>query len=123
MTINRRRAPSSRTSSEKKKRGHENEEKYAALIGGTRILGVRKGDIRDRIGKLHSVKSGDKKWQGCLYGYDTIAGCRYLEILKPCLEAFPQSSEKYFSDREECIAYKESYLTKFTEPKQKELHS
>lgn len=109
MTINRRRAPSHEISSEKKLGGHQRERKYAALIGGEHLSGTQKGDVKDKQGKLHSVKSG-RKWQVFLYRYDRISQSNHLNILLPCLEAFPKSHEKYFKDRTTCIALKEAYI-------------
>jgi hypothetical protein len=108
-TINRRRAPSSAISSEKKLVGHERENNYAALIGGQVIHGIQKGDIRDKNGKFHSVKSG-KKWQVFLYAYKRISNCRTLNILQPCLDAFTDDYNQYIKDREECIGFKEKYV-------------
>ncbi|MSR79041.1 MAG: hypothetical protein EXS59_02755 [Candidatus Taylorbacteria bacterium] len=109
MTINRRRAPSSQISSDKKLGGHKQEEIYAALIGGDVVHGTQKGDVKDKNGKLHSVKSG-KKWQIFLYGYNRISTSLHLKILQPCLEAFPEDSKQYFKDRTTCISYKEDYI-------------
>ena len=107
--INRRRAPSSEISSNKKVKGHETEEIYSKLINGAVIKGTQKGDVVDVSGKLHSIKSG-KKWQIFLYSYNRIYSCNYLKILLPSLEAFPEDSIKYFKDREECISFKENYV-------------
>lgn len=109
MTINRRRAPSSQISSDKKLSGHKQEEVYATLIGGKVLHGTQKGDVKDKNGKLHSVKSG-KKWQVFLYGYNRISASLHLNILKTCLEAFPEDSKQYFIDRIKCISYKEDYI-------------
>jgi hypothetical protein len=109
MTINRRRAPSSKISSEKKLSGHRREQNYASLIGGKVIGGTQKGDVKDKNGDLHSVKSG-KKWQVFLYGYNRICNSSYLSILQPCLDAFPEDSNQYFEDRIKCIAFKEAYV-------------
>lgn len=106
MTINRRRAPTSAISSEKKKSGHKQELIYSNLINGTIIHGTQKGDVKDLDGKLHSVKSG-KKWQVFLYRYDRIANSQYLNILKPCLDSFTINGKQYFTDREKCIEFKE----------------
>lgn len=109
MTINRRRAPSSAISSEKKISGHKNEEKYAKLIKGKVIAGTKKSDVVDQAGSFHSVKSG-KKWQIFLYGYERIKSSQHLNVLLPCLEAFPSEADLYFKDRTKCIAYKENYV-------------
>ena len=59
------------------------------MIGGVVIKGIQKADIKDKNGKLHSVKSG-KKWQVFLYAYNRIAASKYLNILLPCQDAFPE---------------------------------
>ena len=112
MTINRRRAPSSEISSEKKLSGHHREFNYATLIGGEVLRGTQKGDVKDKNGNLHSVKSG-KKWQVFLYAYSRISASRHLNILKPCLDAFPEDYEQYLFGREKCIAFKEEYIRKY----------
>ena len=109
MAINRRRAPSSEISSEKKKSGHKNEEFFAALIDGQIIKGIKKKDVKDKSGKFHSVKSG-KKWQIFLYTFNRISDSLNLNILKPCLEAFPEDYDSYLKDRVLCISFKEEYL-------------
>lgn len=109
MTINRRRAPSSEVSREKKQGGHTNEAEYALLIGGKTIPGVGKGDVLDNRGKSHSVKSG-KKWQVFLYRYDRIEGSRYLCELKACLDAFTIDYPRYVGDRNKCIEKKENLV-------------
>ena len=110
MAINRRRAPSSLISSQKKLGGHKTEVVYALLINGTVIHGTQKGDVQDRINNLHSVKSG-KKWQIFLYGYNRISNCLHLNMLLPCLDAFPAEYSTYLVDRETCIAFKEDYIS------------
>lgn len=109
MSINRRRAPSSEVSSEKKLSGHSREASYASLIGGATLGGTIKGDVVDKQGNLHSVKSG-KKWQVFLYRQNTISSSRFLKILQPCLDAFTSDAARYFEDREKCIAFKEDYI-------------
>lgn len=108
MTINRRRAPSSAISREKKNSGHRAEKVFAELIGGEIIKGVQKGDVIDLEGKIYSVKTG-KKWQIFLYGAERIQNSNYLNILHPSLDAFPRNEAEYFSAREKCISFKESY--------------
>jgi len=112
MAINRRRAPSTEISREKKLGGHQREDDYALLIGGKVIKGVQKGDVEDQNEELHSVKSG-KKWQVFLYGYNRISSSKHLNILLPCLDAFPIDSSQYFKDREKCIAFKENYVQNY----------
>jgi len=118
MLINRRRAPSSEISSEKKIGGHKREDEYAALINGTVIKGTQKGDVRDINQNLHSVKGG-KKWQVFLYRYETISNSHFLNILKSCLDAFPEDYDKYLEDRTRCIALREKLVTEIGKEKVK----
>jgi hypothetical protein len=111
MKINRRRAPSTQISRDKKLGGHQKENEYAEIIGGKKIGGTEKGDVRDQNGLLHSVKSG-KKWQVFLYSYNRICSSKHLKILQPCLEAFTMNSQQYFADRVKCISYKEKHVRK-----------
>ena len=102
--INRRRAPSSQLSSEKKLGGHKREEIFANIIGAEVKKGIQKTDVEDQLGNKYSVKSG-KKWQIFLYTYNRISDSSFLNILLPCLDAFPNDSSQYFKDREECISF------------------
>jgi len=120
MTINRRRAPSSQISRDKKLGGHERENDFAGLIQAKTISGTQKGDVIDEKGNLFSVKSG-KKWQVFLYGYDRISSSRHLKILQPCLEAFTKDPQQYFKDRIKCIEYKEAYVKAHGRAKAKQL--
>ncbi len=106
MAINRRRAPSGDISREKKLGGHKSESVYAALIGGSTISGTGKGDVKDRSGLQHSVKSG-KKWQVFLYRYDRIVKSNDLSELRSCLDAFTADYDRYVGDRIKCIELKE----------------
>jgi uncharacterized C2H2 Zn-finger protein len=107
MSINRRRAPKSEVSRKKKLDGHAGELEYAGLIGGEVLPGVGKGDVKDRQGFLHSLKSG-KKWQLFLYNEERIRRSRSLGLLAPCLESFAWDKKEYFKHREKCIAFKET---------------
>jgi len=120
MPINRRRAASSKISSEKKLGGHKNEDEFAGLISGVVIKGTQKGDVEDPEGLLYSVKSG-KKWQVFLYGYERINNSKHLQVLQPCLEAFPKDSSLYFKDRTSVIEFKEQYVKKHGREKAKKL--
>jgi hypothetical protein len=111
MAINRRRAPSSQISHDKKMEGHQAESEYARLIGAQTISGTGKSDVEDLNGSFHSVKSG-KKWQVFLYGHDRISNSEHLKILEPSLNAFTEDAEKYFEDRIKCISFKEAYVKK-----------
>ena len=120
MPINRRRAASSEISSEKKLGGHRNEDEFASLINGVVIKGTQKGDVEDQKGFLYSVKSG-KKWQVFLYGFERINSSKHLQVLQPCLEAFPKQSNIYFKDRTSVIEFKENYVKKHGREKAKKL--
>jgi hypothetical protein len=120
MPINRRRAASSKISSEKKLGGHRNEDEFAGLISGVVIKGTQKGDVEDQEGLLYSVKSG-KKWQVFLYGFERINSSKYLQVLQPCLEAFPKDSNTYFKDRISVIEFKEKYVKRYGREKAKKL--
>lgn len=109
MPINRRRAPSSKISSEKKKDGHKNEVIFASLIKGEVIKGTQKGDVKDSFNNSYSVKGG-KKWQIFLYTRKRIKESIYLNILQPCIDSFPNDYEKYLKDRVTCISFKEKYI-------------
>jgi hypothetical protein len=109
MSINRRRAASTEISREKKLSGHKEEQNFASLIDGEVLHGTQKGDVKDKNGNLHSVKSG-KKWQVFLYSYNRILSSAHLKLLQPCLDAFSDDAKKYFEDREKCIGFKENYI-------------
>lgn len=108
MTINRRRAPSSQISSEKKISGHSREYEFSGLIEGSVISGTQKGDVK-KNNDLFSVKGG-KKWQIFLYSYDTISNSTYLNVLKSCLDVFPSNYEIYLKHREDCISFREELI-------------
>jgi len=112
MSINRRRAPSGKISSEKKKLGHKKEEIFAKLINGNVKKGIQKGDVIDKQKMIYSVKSG-KKWQIFLYTLTRISQCLNLSILKPCLESFPDDYDSYEKDRINCISFKEAHLNNY----------
>ena len=120
MTINRRRAPSSSISSEKKLGGHSREETFADYIGGLVIKGTQKADVKDKLGNLYSVKSG-KKWQIFLYNYNRISSSNHLKILQDCLDCFTNDTKQYFKDRVKCIEYKENYVRMYGREKAKYL--
>lgn len=110
MPINRRRAPSSKISSEKKRDGHTNEVIFASLIKGEVIKGTQKGDVKDSFNNSYSIKGG-KKWQIFLYTRKRIEESIYLNILKPCIDSFPNDYKKYLKDRVACISLKEKYIS------------
>ena len=118
MEINRRRAPSSETSREKKLSGHKVEKIVADLIGGELIKGTKKGDFIDTNKNVYSIKSG-KKWQILLYSYDRICKSKHLNILKSCLDSFPNDFYSYVEDRISCISFKENYQKNYGNEKAK----
>ena len=122
MPINRRRAPSSKVSHDKKIEGHQAESNYARLIGAQTISGTQKSDVEDASGSFHSVKSG-KKWQVFLYGHDRISNSQHLKILEPSLNAFTLDAAKYFEDRVKCISFKENYAKKHGRVEAKKLEN
>ena len=67
---------SSEKASRIKKRGQNKEYIYAQLIGGEVVRGTKKEDVKDKRGKIHSLKGGSEiqkksgrhgKWQIFLY--------------------------------------------------------
>lgn len=118
MEINRRRAPSSEISREKKLSGHKVESLVAELIGGDVIKGTNKADFIDKNNNVYSIKSG-KKWQIFLYSNDRIANSKHLKILKLCLDSFPNDYSSYLEDRTTCISYKENYQREYGNEKAK----
>lgn len=120
MNINRRRAPSRKISSEKKRLGHNNEEIFAKLIKGSVKKGTQKGDVIDKHKIVYSVKSG-KKWQIFLYTLNRISQSPNLSILKPCLESFPDDYDLYEKDRINCISFKETHLRNYGKDATKKL--
>ena len=65
--IRKRRAMTTEAARRVKLSGHEAEKEFADLIGGQIYPGTRKKDVIDAQNNIHSVKSGDKKWQVLLY--------------------------------------------------------
>lgn len=88
--------------------GHQAEEEFAELIGG-RVYSRRSGrkkDVVDKHGDLHSVKSGEKKWQIFLYGLTRFNRELHFQGAKffiKCIESFPLNRSVYLSDK---IKYK-----------------
>lgn len=100
--------------------GHSREDHFATLINGEVIRGTQKADVFDKNGYRYSVKSG-KKWQIFLYGLSRIRSSKHLGLMEDCINAFCDDAEKYFTDREICIAHKEGYLRNFGRDEAKEL--
>lgn len=104
-----RRAMTSENASRVRQQGHDAEAEFAQLIGGkVNVYGIgRKKDVIDQQNNLHSVKSGDKKWQIFLYSYQRLTNDNIDfpvgDLLLKCLKCFPASREGYVKDK---IKYK-----------------
>lgn len=82
--------------------GHQAEKEFADLIGGQIYLGSRKKDVIDAQGNLHSVKSGDKKWQIFLYGrnrFSSSIGFLGAPFFIACIDSFPEKREEYAKNK------------------------
>lgn len=82
--------------------GHEAEEEFANLIGGEIYPGARKKDVVDAQGNIHSVKSGDKKWQIFLYGkkrFEDSVGFLGAHLFVDCINSFPEARKDYLHDK------------------------
>ena len=103
--VNKRHAMTHEKASLVKTRGHAVEKEFADLIGGrvySSAIG-RKKDVVDPQDNLHSVKSGDIRWQIFLYGLLRLKNeldFQGSEILVHCLESFPSRREDYVKDKE-----------------------
>jgi len=78
--------------------GHEAEKEFANLINGKIYLGSRKRDVVDAQNNIHSVKSGEKKWQIFLYKksrFQKSIGFIGAPYFIKCIESFPESRVVY----------------------------
>lgn len=94
----RRRAMSSEHARRVKLAGHQAEQEFADLIGGKIYSGSRKRDVVDQQGNVHSVKSGEKKWQCFLYGrkrFKTDIGFLGAPLFINCIDSFPEKWSNY----------------------------
>ncbi len=98
---------SSEKASRVKIRGHKKEHIYATLIGGEVVRGVKKEDVKDSKGKIHSLKGGGEikggegrrgKWQIFLFKLSTFEREKtfpgrdfFINILK----SYPNKHEQY----------------------------
>jgi len=90
-----------------RQRGHDAEKEFACIIGGKTHGSGKKKDVIDKRGDIHSVKSGEKKWQIFLYGYNrlmTDIDFQGSNFLRDCLNCFPSSRDKYLLNK---IKFKE----------------
>ncbi len=112
MEILKKRGLSSSEASRVRKQGHEDALNFARSMG---LSDDYKNDIKakkdviDPSGDAHSVKSGIKKWQIFLYGFnrfDTDLAFKAMngvgEILKMCLHSFPNSFDDYWINKSKC---------------------
>ncbi len=103
------RAMSSQKASYVKISGHKKELEFANLIGlGEEYKNDKKAkkDVIDHNGDAHSIKSGQQKWQIFLYGanrlatdYGFLAMNGMGQLLKDCLEVFPNDRDLYLKDK------------------------
>lgn len=103
-----RRAMTSEKARRVKSAGHEAEKEFADLVVGQIYLGTRKKDVIDAQNNIHSIKSGEKKWQIFLYGkkrFEDSIGFLGASFFVDCIESFPEARENYLKDK---IKYKSS---------------
>lgn len=96
--MKKRRAMTTEAARRVKLAGHEAEKEFADLIGGFIYPGSRKKDVVDAQGNIHSVKSGDQKWQIFLYGknrFETSIGFLGAPFFIACIDSFPNNWKKY----------------------------
>lgn len=100
------RAMSSEQASQVKRAGHQNENDFAALIGGRIHLGSHtdKKDVIDAQDRSHSVKAGTW-WQVFLYSRGKLQantmfqGLKLADIMLACLDCYPENREDYLADK------------------------
>jgi hypothetical protein len=93
-----RRAMTSEAASKVKRSGHEVEAELAEMIGGIIYPGTSKRDVVDSKGKLHSVKSGEKKIQIFLYSrqrFEKSVGFIGAPFFVDIIESFPEKWQQY----------------------------
>ncbi|MEK7124535.1 MAG: hypothetical protein AAB877_02540 [Patescibacteria group bacterium] len=82
--------------------GHEAEKEFANLIGGQIYPGTRKKDVIDTQNNIHSVKSGDKKWQIFLYSksrFEESIGFLGARLFLECIDCFPEKRKDYLDNK------------------------
>lgn len=83
--------------------GHKAEKEFADLIGGQVYLGTNKKDVLDKQGNIHSIKSGDKKWQIFLYGknrFENSISFLGAKFFLDCITCFPDKFKHYFANKQ-----------------------
>lgn len=101
-SIRKSRAMSSDKARNVRQAGHDAEDEFAELIGGRTDIRTRKKDVVDKNNGIHSVKSGELKWQIFLYGIT-----RFMEdlhftganIFVKCLQSFPDDRQDYIKNK------------------------
>lgn len=93
-----------------RQRGHNDATEFAMAIGlihGYKNDPHAKKDVIDPSGDAHSVKSGDKKWQIFLYGYNRFGSDDTFKVMNglgslflACIDAFPKTFEEYEMDKD-----------------------
>jgi len=97
-----RRAMTTEAAQRVKLAGHEAEKEFARLIGGQVYLGSGKKDVIDAQNNIHSVKSGEKKWQIFLYSrkrFEESIGFLGAKFFINCIDAFPEKRRNYLRDK------------------------
>jgi len=103
--IRKRRAMTTEAARRVKLSGHEAEKEFADLIGGQIYPGTRKKDVIDAQNNIHSVKSGDKKWQVFLYGkkrFEDSIGFLGARLFINCIDCFPEARRDYLNNKTKC---------------------
>lgn len=107
--MNKKRAMSSEKASYVKRKGHEDAEEFAILLG----IGKEfkrdpraKKDVIDYEGRAYSIKGGEKKWQIFLYGKKRFENDKIFkginrlgEIFIKCIESFPENRQDYLNNK------------------------
>ena len=92
-----------------RQQGHDDAFEFAQLIdvSQTYLNDLKaKKDVVDKSGDAHSVKSGKKKWQIFLYGYNRFISDESFQsmngigqLLAECINVFPVSFNDYLIDK------------------------
>jgi len=100
--IRKRRAMTTEEARRVKLAGHAAEKEFADLISGQIYPGTRKKDVIDKQNNIHSVKSGDKKWQIFLYGrkrFEESIGFLGAKLFINCIDSFPGNRNIYLQNK------------------------
>lgn len=98
----RRRAMTTENARRVRAAGHAAEKEFAELIDGKTDARTRKKDVVDKNNDVHSVKSGEKKWQIFLYSksrFETDLHFQGRKFFIQCINSFPKSREKYLANK------------------------